>query len=70
MVTELELMGEGFGSGQQYLIRYHKTTAHPSISVFDMTIPDTDTELWTGFRYRNNEISVLLLRQGRSSAAA
>ncbi len=36
-----------------------------------MSIPDgEDCEGWTGFQYKNNQMSVLLLRQGRSSAEA
>ncbi len=66
MVTELELMGEGFGPGQQYMLRYHKTASAST----DVYIPDVRKSLWSGFRYRNNEVSILLLRQGRSSAAA
>lgn len=67
MVTELEVMGEGFGPGQRYMLRYHRTAG---TSVFDLSIPDARSASWSGFRYRNNEVSVLLLRQGRSSAAA
>ncbi len=69
MVTELELTGQGFGAGQRYMLRYHKT-ASVSANSFDITIPEAASASWSGFRYRNNEISVLLLRQGRSSAAA
>jgi hypothetical protein len=68
MVTELELMGQGFGPGERYMLRYHRT-ASSSSQVFDVTVPD-DRSTWSGFRYRNNEVSILLLRQGRSSAAA
>jgi hypothetical protein len=69
MVTELELTGQGFGSGQTYMLRYHKT-ATASASSFEISVPEASSASWSGFRYRNNEVSVLLLRQGRSSAAA
>ena len=69
MVTELELTGRGFGAGQTYMLRYHKT-ASINGNGFEITIPEAASASWSGFRYRNNEVSVLLLRQGRSSAAA
>ena len=66
MVTELELLGEGFGPSQRYMLRYHKTASAST----EALIPDGHAALCSGFRYRNNEVSILLLRQGRSSAAA
>ena len=69
MITELELMGAGFGAGERYMLRYHKS-ASDSTDAFDFGVADLRSSSWMGFRYRNDEISVLLQRQGRSSAAA
>ena len=69
MITELELMGQGFGAGEQYMLRYHRS-ATDSDNAFDFGVADLPSASWMGFRYRNDEISVLLQRQGRSSAAA
>jgi hypothetical protein len=69
MVTEVEIMDHGVGADQRYILRYHQTECADG-SDLEMSIPDTQAESWSGFRYRNNEISVLLLSQGRSSTAA
>ena len=69
MITELELMGQGFGAGERYMLRYHKSSAD-SNGALDLGAADLRSASWMGFRYRNDEISVLLQRQGRSSAAA
>ena len=70
MVTELEVMGQGFGPTHRYILRYHKSASAPEVAL-DMSIPDgEDCDGWTGFQYKNNQMSVLLLRQGRSSAEA
>jgi hypothetical protein len=61
MITELELMGEGFHAGEQYLLRYHKPASH-AVNGFDFDAPDLESLSWSGFRYRNNEISILLDR--------
>jgi hypothetical protein len=69
MVTELEITNQGMGADQRYILRYHQ--AHwTEGSDLNASIPDKQTDSWSGFRYRNNEISVLLLSQGRSSTAA
>ena len=68
MVTELELMGQGFGAGERYMLRYHKS-ASGSNNAFDLDVADLRSISWMGFRYRNDEVSVLE-RQGRSSASA
>ncbi len=68
MVTELELMGKAFGPGERYILRYHRSDEAQS-KILDMSLPETSMS-WSGFRYRNTEVSILLLRQGRSSAAA
>ena len=62
MITELELMGEGFGPGERYMLRYHQTESNSS-QIFDVTVPD-ERSTWSGFRYRNDEVSVLVQRQG------
>jgi len=67
MITELELMGQGFGAGERYML-YHRS-ATDSNDAFDLGAADLRSDSWMGFRYRNDEISVLLQRQGRSSAA-
>jgi hypothetical protein len=69
MITELELVGAGFGAGEQYMLRYHKS-ASDSADAFDLDVTDLHSISWMGFRYRNDEVSVLLQRQGPSSAAA
>jgi len=69
MITELELLGAGFAGGERYMLRYHRP-APGSANAFDFGVPDLRGVIWTGFRYRNDEISVLLQRQGRASAAA
>jgi hypothetical protein len=69
MITELELMGQGFGAGERYMLRYHRSTSD-SANTIDLSVADLPSLAWMGFRYRNDEISVLLQRQGRSSAAA
>ena len=69
MITELELMGQGFGAGERYMVRYHKS-APDSESAFDFDVANLRSISWMGFSYRNDEISVLLQREGRSSAAA
>lgn len=68
MVTELEMIGAAFGPGERYLLRYHQGAAAKR-DIFDMSVPDASMS-WSGFLYRNNQVSILLLRQGRSSAAA
>ena len=67
MITELELMGKACGAGERYVLRYHKSEGAEG-KILDMSVPDSSMS-WSGFRYRNNEVSILLLRQGRSSAA-
>ena len=69
MVTELEMMGQGFGPGEQYILRYHQTAAN-SIGRLEMVIPDPRSADWSGFRYRNNEISLLMVPEGLASAKA
>jgi hypothetical protein len=66
MVTELELIGQGFGAGERYILRYHKTPSN-SADRLEMSIPDA-ASAWSGFRYRDNEISVLLLHEGGTIA--
>jgi len=68
MVTELELIGQGFGAGERYILRYHKTPSDPT-GRLEMNIPNAASSPWSGFRYRHNEISVLLPREGGSFAA-
>lgn len=63
------MMGQGFGPGEQYIVRYHQTTPN-STGGLEMAIPDTRSDAWSGFRYRNNEISLLMVRQGLASAEA
>jgi hypothetical protein len=67
MVTELELIGQGFGPGERYMLRCHRTESNSS-QIFDVTVPD-ERSTWSGFRYRNDEVSVLLQRQGSSPTA-
>ena len=69
MITELELMGQGFGAGERYLLRYHQSASDSAIAL-DLGVADLRSVSWMGFRYRNDEMSVVLQRQGRSSAAA
>ena len=67
MVTELEVMGQGFGPSHRYILRYHKSASAPEVAL-DMSIPDAqECESWTGFHYKDNQLSVLLLREGRPS---
>src|SRR5690242_11078777 len=61
MITELELMGKGFGPGEPYMLRYHKS-ATDSANALDFGGEDPRLVLWTGFRYRNDEVSVVLQR--------
>ena len=68
MITELELMGKTYGAGERYVLRYHKSDGAEG-AILNLSVPDSSMP-WSGFRYRNHEISILLLRQGRSSAAA
>jgi len=63
MVTELELIGQGFGAGERYILRYHKTPSNLADRL-EMSIPDAASASWSGFRYRNHELSVLLLHEG------
>ena len=69
MITELELMGAGFGKGERYMLRYHRPITTPT-DAFNFDASNLPADVWTGFRYRDDQISVLLQRQGRSSAAA
>jgi hypothetical protein len=69
MITELELMDAGFAAGEQYILRY-RMPAPDEANVFDLGNPDFRSVLWIGFRYREDQISVLLERQGQSSAEA
>jgi hypothetical protein len=62
MITELELIGAGFRAGERYLLRYHKPGSD-STNGFDFGLPDLSSVSWSGFRYRNNEISILMERQ-------
>jgi hypothetical protein len=66
MVTELELMGHGFGAGEQYVLRCHKKTSSDSAKGLGMSIPGASSAPWSGFRYRNNELSVLVPLEGAS----
>jgi len=68
MITELELMGNGFAAGEKYMLRYHKSAAESQ--KFDFGIADLRAVIWTGFRYRDDQVSVLLRRQGGPSARA
>ena len=68
MITELEMMDAGFAAGEQYILRY--MPASDEANVFDLGNPDFRSVLWIGFRYREGQISVLLERQGQSSAEA
>ena len=68
MITELELIGKGFAAGEKYMLRYHRSAAAPE--KFDFAIPDLRARIWTGFRYRDDQVSVLLQREGQPSAAA
>ena len=69
MITELELMGAGFAKGERYMLRYHRPMASTK-DAFDFGASNLPGVIWTGFRYRDDQVSVLLQRQGRSSAAA
>jgi hypothetical protein len=69
MITELELMGAGFGKGERYMLRYHRPISSTK-DALDFGASNVPGAIWTGFRYRDDQISVLLQRQGRSSAAA
>ena len=70
MVTELEVMGQGFGPSHRYILRFHKSGSAAEVAL-DMSIPEPEEcESWTGFHYKDNQLSVLLLRQGRSSEVA
>ncbi len=68
MVTELEIVGASFGPGERYVLRYHRShdAEHHVLAV---GMQDASVS-WNGFRYRDNEVSILLLRQGRPSTAA
>jgi hypothetical protein len=67
MVTELEVMGPGFGPSHRYVLRYRKSASAAEVAL-DMSIPEPeDCESWTGFHYKDNQLSVLLLRYGPSS---
>jgi hypothetical protein len=63
MVTELELTG--FGAGENYVLRCHRTSS-ASANGLDESIPGVTLWPWSGFRYRNNEISVLMPLEGGS----
>jgi hypothetical protein len=63
MVTQLESIGNGLGPGERYILRYHRTTPTSSVPL-DVSVPKTASASWPGLCYRNNEISMLLLRQG------
>ena len=67
MITELELVGSGFAAGEQYMLRY-RTSGSDSAVGFDFGSPDFRSLSWIGFRYSDDQISVLLERQGQSSA--
>jgi hypothetical protein len=51
-------MGQGFGPGERYLLRYHRSESNSS-PIFDVTVPDAGST-WSGFRYRKDEVSVLV----------
>jgi len=61
MITELEMMGKGFGPGEKYTLRYHKSESD-SANALDFGGEDPRSISWTGFRYRNDEVSVVLQR--------
>jgi hypothetical protein len=69
MITELELMGQGFGAGERYMLRYHKSNSDAA-NALDFGVADLRSVSWMGFCYRNDEVSILLQRQGPSSAVA
>jgi len=69
MITELELMGAGFGKGERYMLRYHRPIA-TTTDALDFAASNQPGIIWTGFQYREDQISVLLQRQGQSSGAA
>jgi hypothetical protein len=68
MGTELELMGGSFGTGELYKLRYHRAASNTA-DMLDAAVPGART-IWSGFRYRNNEVSILLASDARSSATA
>ena len=51
VVTELERIGARSGSGDQYLLRYHKTSETMSV-ILDVSGP-SDRMPWIGFRYQD-----------------
>ena len=67
MVTELELMGNVSGPGERYVLRCHKPRGAEGMGL-DVGVPNASMS-WSGFRYRNTEVSILLLRRERSAAA-
>ncbi|HYR42748.1 MAG TPA: hypothetical protein VER98_06985 [Terriglobia bacterium] len=66
MITELELISTEFDSAERYMLRYHKP-ATSSTNVFDFGVSNPRSVSWTGFLYRNNQVSVLLQRQEENS---
>jgi len=63
MITELELIGSGFDSGERYMLR-HLKPASDSTNVFDFGLPYSRSVSWTAFLYRNDQVSVLLGNSG------
>lgn len=61
-------MGQGFGPGDQYILRYHQ--APNPTGRLDMAILDARSAAWSGFRYRHSEISILMVLEGPDSAKA
>jgi hypothetical protein len=57
VVTELEVTGKGIF--QRYVLRYHENPL--ATGNWDMSISGNQPATWSGFRYRNNEVSVLLV---------
>jgi hypothetical protein len=65
MITELELMGTGFAKGEQYMLRYHRPQSSTK-DAFDFSASNLPGVIWTGFRYREDQVSVLLGRRGQT----
>ena len=63
MITELELMGAGFAMGERYMLRYHRPISTTN-DAFDFGGSSLPGVVWTGFRDHEDQISVLLQRQG------
>ena len=62
MITELELIGSGLASGERYMLRYHKPPSD-STNVFDFVVSYSPSVSWTGFVYRNDQVSIQIQGQ-------